>query len=1021
MRLVILHLSDIHIKNETDQILTQDLPIAKTLYKHISNNDQVVVLISGDIAFSGQRKQYDLATTFLENIKKHINKERTVSISFIMCPGNHDCDFSKNPTREFILKSMLTQDLSKLDSNIFESCTTHQEEYFSFKNRLENNPFEEDKLWTTSKIEIGNKTVVFESINLSWASSLKEQQGKLLFPFSSYLDKSTVVADLRISLMHHPLNWLNQSSYREFRSSLRPISNFIFTGHEHANNAINHDDIESGETIIIEAGVLQEGTIDNSSFGIVTIELANGNNNYYTYQYCTDSKIYKPQDEKRLTSISNNCRTSFNFSDSFLAKLDDCGGYFKHSNTINLRLSDVFVYPNIKKESSSSTSKKTTISAKELLRVDKFTKGVILGGEDNIGCTSLVYSLISEYAANGFIPVLLKGSDIKQKHKNNIDIQIERALSNQYSNDDIVINFEQEPVCKKILFIDDFDDLKIKSTSSINEALAYLMDKFEKIILTVDSMYEVSEITSIGEKSATRLFDHYKIQQFGYQKRTELINKWYSVGQQDDETESEIIGKCNIAEKMMDAVMDKSLISPNPIFLLTFLQSIETGQSTQLSDSALGHYYNFLLSESFLDVGVGAESIGKELDYAMHLARFFNEKDTFIITSDEFREFNKYFSDTWQETNFEKKESILIRARVLIKNGSDYEFRYLYNYYYLLGMYLSQNILNEGMHEEIKNYIKHLYVKKNANTILFLAHHSSSDNILVMMKNAADELFKENIAADFNGGCSVVQELIKDAPQLEYNHKSPQENRQKLNERRDMTESIGPAHIQEEKQEELSNLNLATKITMLFKTIDILSQIIKSNPTKFQRLKKVEIIKSIFLAPLRALQGFYSFLEDNPSALIEAINNDLSKKSNNLPDTERDAIARLAVSRLIQGISSGFIVKIAEVINSEALMPDIPTAIGENPTLALDLIGLSISLDNHKPLERRKITTIYSRCEKNVIAIRVLDLLVMHRLHMFKTSEQDMQWLQSELKYDLNQQHGISYNRANKIKRLTTS
>ena len=1018
MKLVILHLSDIHIKDEFDQILNQDLNIARSTYKHIDNNDHVVILISGDIAFSGQKEQYNLANILFTKIESHIKNERKVNINFIICPGNHDCDFTKNPTRDFMLQNMLKQNLSELDPTVFESCTTHQEQYFQFKDCLEGTSIEEDKLWVTNKINIGNKSIVFESINLSWASTLKETQGKLLFPFSSYANKSKIDADLRISLMHHPLNWLNQSSYRELRTSLRSISDFIFTGHEHANNAINHNDIESGETIIIEGGSLQEDTINNSSFGIITIDIISNNHNFYSYKYCSTSEYYIPQEEKKLIINKRNNKENFSFNESFKDKLNDCGGYFKHSNSINLKLADVFVYPNIKKESSSS-QQKNSLSAKELLDVNKFTKGVILSGEDNIGATSLLYSLISEYSINGFIPVLLKGSDIKQKHKRNLDIQIERALKEQYLNERIVVNFEQEPTSKKVLFIDDFEDLKIKSTSAINEALAYLMGKFEKIILTVDSMYEVNEITSIEEKATTRLFDHYKIQQFGYQKRTELINKWYTVGQQDVESESQVIGKCNVAERLMDTVMDKSLISPNPIFLLTFLQSIETGQSTQLSDSALGHYYHFLLSESFLDVGVGAESLGKELDYAMHLARFFNQKETLTITYQEFKEFNDYFSKTWDETNFERKESILIRAKVLIKNGSDYEFRYLYNYYYLLGRYLSLNILNEGINAEINNYIKHLYVKKNANTILFLAHHSSSDNILVMMKEAADELFKENAAADFNGGCSVVQELIKDAPTLEFNHKSPQENRKKHSERRDYSENKKTTTLEQEKECDLENLNLATKITMLFKTIDILSQIIKSAPTQFQRPKKVEIIKSVYLAPLRALQDFYNFLEENPRALIETINNELEKKSSKLLDSERDAIARLAVSQLIQSVSSGFIIKTAEVLNSEALMPDIPPAIGHSPTLAIDLIGLSICLDNHKPLERRKIKSIYTRCEKNSVATKILDLLIMNRLHMFKTSEQDMQWLQSELKYDLSQQHGIAYNRKNKVARLS--
>jgi len=1018
MKAVILHLSDIHIKKEADPILNMDLLIAKTLYEHIDDHSHVVILITGDISYSGTNIQYDLAAKFFRKIESHIKNERNINVDFVMCPGNHDCDFSANPTRDFMLKSMLDEDLEKLDPQLFEACTTHQSEYFLFRDKFEVDCVEKDNLWTTKKIEFGGKSIVFESVNLSWASKLREEQGKLMFPFLSYDKKSNLDADIRISLMHHPLNWLNQSSYRDFRGGLRTFSDFIFTGHEHANNAVNYDDIESGETIIVEGGVLQEETVENSSFGIVSLNLANNANDYYTYQYCTDKNIYASKNKKELLVIKTSCNKGFNFTEPFNTKLGDCGGYFKHSNTSNLKLADIFVYPNLKEETGQN-KRKSSISSKVLLSLDKFSKGVVLSGEDNVGSTSLLYALTSEFYSSGLVPVFLKGKEIKKNTGHNLNLQIERALKDQYDGDDVSTMFSQESMCNKILLIDDFDESSIKSESSRNEALLYLMSKFAKVIITVDGMFEVSELTSLDGKSFDDSFDHYKIEQFGYKKRTELITRWYSVGQQDHETEAEMVGKCNLAERLMDDVMDKSLISPNPIFLLTFLQSIDTGESAQLSDSALGHYYKYLLTQSFLDVGVGAESIGQELDYAMHLARFFSEKNTFSITSVEFKEFNRRFSETWQETDFERKEKRLLKAKVLMKVGSDYEFKYNYNYYYLLGMYLSQNILDDDVQKEISHCIEHLYVKKNANTILFLAHHSSSDNILLMMKQSADGLFEDNIAADFNGGCSVVHELIKDAPTLEYNHKSPQQNRGDISDRRDMIERGKAVDDSNEEEQDPSSLDFGTKVTMLFKTIDILSQIIKSNPTKFQRIKKVEILKTIFSAPLRALQDFYNLLESNPTILREVVDYALSHKSNNIPEDERADIARLAVSQIIQGISSSFIIKAAQVINSDVLKPDIPAAINHKPTLALELIDLAISVDNHKPLERRKLDTVYKKCEKNPVAQKVFDSIVMNRLHMYKTSEMDMQWLQGNLNYDLKKQHSISYDAVNRRSRST--
>ena len=1014
MNLLILHLSDIHIKDESNEILYFDELIAKTLYSHIDENCHLIILISGDIAFSGNELEYDLAYDFLNSIKDNIKKEQDITVNFITCPGNHDCHFSENPTRDFILDKLSSENLIEIDRSVLDSCITHQNGFFNFRDKLENGSEDEDKLWRTTKIEFGGKNIVFESLNYSWSSTLKEKQGRILFPFSLYKQKIKEKADIRISLMHHPLNWLNQSAYREFRVNLRSISDFIFTGHEHAANAINHEDVESGDTVIIEGGVLQEKDISTSSFGLVKINLETNINTYIKYEFSSCENMYLPSDEKTLISVKENKGKQFQFTQMFSQKIEDCGGYFKHGNKVNLKLSDIYVYPNIIKKSNDEYQLHA-VSSKTILQENKFGNGVILSGDDNIGSTSLIYILISEYFSNGYIPLLIHGSNIKKSTHDNVALQIERAIYQQYEGNKSKNIFDQESKSKKILFIDDFDEIKLKSETAKKEILKYLMSKFHKIIVTVDSMYEVGDLISTEDNSILDSFEHYKIEPFGYKKRTELIQKWYALGQLDSEDESEIIGKCNTAEKLMDSVMDKSLITLHPIFLLTFLQGIETDNSNQLSDSALGHYYKYLLTQSFLDIGINTDKLGSELDYAMHLARFFNERKTLSITEEEFIKFNAVFSETWHETKFEKKEKTLLNAKVLIKTNGEYQFRYMYNYYYLIGLYLSQNILDSEIQKEISHCIVHLYLKNNANTILFLAHHTTSDNILFMMKNAADELFNHNNPADFSDSCSVANELIKHAPQLEFNNNSPKENRKEISEHRDNIERNNQVDHNVEEEQDSNHLDLTAKLTMLFKTIDILSQIIKSNPTKFERNKKVEILKTIINAPLRALQDFYNLLEEHPQSLIEAINHEIDNKSNIVSETEREQIARIVASRLIQFASSTFIIKTAEIINSEMLMPDIPTAIEENENLALKLIDIAISVDNHLPLKRRKIKLVHDKCDSNVVAKKILDVIMLNRLNMYKTTEQDMQWLHSELNYDLKIQHKIGYDQSRKL------
>lgn len=90
-----IHLSDIHFQKfsgdayDLDDDLRNELVIdlSKNFPKSISSASGI--LICGDIAFSGQKKEYDIASGFLEQVCQQVSLEP----SRIFCvPGNHDVD-----------------------------------------------------------------------------------------------------------------------------------------------------------------------------------------------------------------------------------------------------------------------------------------------------------------------------------------------------------------------------------------------------------------------------------------------------------------------------------------------------------------------------------------------------------------------------------------------------------------------------------------------------------------------------------------------------------------------------------------------------------------------------------------------------------------------------------------------------------------------------------------------------------------------------------------------------------------
>jgi hypothetical protein len=52
---------------------------------------------------------------------------------------------------------------------------------------------------------------------------------------------------------------------------------------------------------------------------------------------------------------------------------------------------------------------------------------------------------------------------------------------------------------------------------------------------------------------------------------------------------------------------------------------------------------------------------------------------------------------------------------------------------------------------------------------------------------------------------------------------------------------------------------------------------------------------------------------------------------------------------------------------------------------------------------------LFKEAEQDLVAGRLMNIMVLNRLYMFKTTEQDMQWLSEELKLDIGTQHVITY------------
>ena len=461
MSALLLHLSDIHLKGADDPVVRLPEEIARCVYSALPDASVLFIIISGDIAFSGKSDQYTVAAAWIDKIKQSVLREKAIPVHIIVAPGNHDCDFDlDNGMRQMAIKCLATDISVALDASVIDQCTGVQTAFFAFRDTLHPTKHTtETKLWDTVEFDVEESRIVFDSLNVSWVSRLHEEQGGLVFPHDRYAAKADDRTDVRIVVMHHPMNWFGQSMYRPFRQFVRSLANILMTGHEHRGNVGENIDTESSASVYIEGDVLQDSDkgIERSAFSLVVLDLTEGQ--YKSTRYVWGGKRYEVSEEGSWADfrvLPSKQTNEFQICGVFREELDDPGATFSRSGRPNLSLADIYIYPDLL-EVGMDQRAGNLVSSSVLRDPGKTIEGCLLEGEEKAGCTSILYRLYDEYYNRGFVPLYIKGTAIRSAQSKNIDQAIHRAISEQYC-EEAIGKFDRLSGSQKVLLLDDFDD-----------------------------------------------------------------------------------------------------------------------------------------------------------------------------------------------------------------------------------------------------------------------------------------------------------------------------------------------------------------------------------------------------------------------------------------------------------------------------------------------------------------------------------------------------------------------------------
>ena len=265
MPLKLLHLSDIHFKfydknghlNLDKDLQNELLRDLTALIEKVGSLD--VIIIGGDIAFSGSENEYSDADKWIENLCEATQ----CSVENVLCiPGNHDVEWSRiKPILEEAqqsfksLRSRINIDAKLAKFLVDEaSCDTLLRPFTNYNNFAQKYgvvPEQKNKLYWEKRFEIDDYVIRIRGVNSALVSNKSDDENTSKLILGTH--QSQIVREekvINLIVCHHPPDWLYDGT--DARNEMLARAKILFFGHKHAFE-VNRID----EALILSAGAMQ--------------------------------------------------------------------------------------------------------------------------------------------------------------------------------------------------------------------------------------------------------------------------------------------------------------------------------------------------------------------------------------------------------------------------------------------------------------------------------------------------------------------------------------------------------------------------------------------------------------------------------------------------------------------------------------------------------------------------------------------------------------------------------------------
>ncbi len=280
-----LHVSDVHVRegDAYDRDVVLRALVASVARFRVAGRRPDLMFAMGDIAFSGKRAQYELATVFFDELLAAAGLERR---QLFVIPGNHDVDRDLGVGLARSLSSEEEADKYFAPDAAMAHLALKQRAFWdwydAFFAGVRQRP--QTSCGPVEMVVAGDGRVGVLAINSALFCQDDHDHAKLwvgrraLDIALAQLD--ALDAEIRIALVHHPLDWLADIERANVRAALAGRVDVVLRGHLHETD-VEHVVSQHGATLNIAAGAAYQtrrwpqcalyATVDGSSLELFPI------------------------------------------------------------------------------------------------------------------------------------------------------------------------------------------------------------------------------------------------------------------------------------------------------------------------------------------------------------------------------------------------------------------------------------------------------------------------------------------------------------------------------------------------------------------------------------------------------------------------------------------------------------------------------------------------------------------------------------------------------------------------------